>query len=409
MIHKSLQEQSAKNAQGCHVICLQDTTEYNYNRHQGRLKKETMGIVGNNVDYGFFAHVMLCFDAQSTLPLGITYCKQWGRDAKRKSLEERKYQTLPIEEKESFRWVEAAMETKSLLHQSGHLTFISDRESDIYHIWSRIPDERTDLIIRARTNRNLFDQPTTVFETIKQQPIIGNYTIELKADVRKNRSHRVAKLNVKFKNVLIKKTKPAKYSNSPDPAFINLYVIEAKEDDSTIKTGEEPVHWILFTTYQVGDMEQARKVIQWYSFRWQIEQFFRITKKQGIDAEASQLETGDALMKLVLVGFSVALKILQLTLSRDGKQNDQVAKYFSSNEVTVLNAINKNIQGTTAKQQNPFPIETLAWAAWIIARLGGYSGYKSQAPPGPITFKWGLDKLSQLVLGFNLAKNVYKE
>ena len=409
MILKSLQEQCAKNTQGCHVICLQDTTEYNYNRHQGRLKKETIGIVGNNVDYGFFAHVMVCFDSQNTLPVGIAYCKQWGREPGRLDCDERKYKTLPIEEKESFRWIEAAFETKKVLQASSHLTLISDRESDIYQFWDRVPDKKTDLIIRAKTDRCVYDKKTTVFRILEEQSVVGDYLIELKEDKRKARSRRIAKLNIKFANVLIRKPGLGKAKKTNDPDFINIYAIEAKEDQSTIKHGEATVHWVLFTTHQVNDVEQAKQIIQWYSFRWQIEQFFRITKKQGIDAESSQLETGEALMKLGLVGFSVALKILQLTLAREGKRNDKAEKYFEPDEIIVLKVINENIQGGTVKQQNPFPKETLAWAAWIIARLGGYSGYKSQPPPGPITFKWGLDKLSQLVLGFNLAKNVYKE
>ena len=189
-----------------------------------------------------------------------------------------------------------------------------------------------------------------------------------------------------------------------------MYVVEAKEDLSTIKNGESPVHWILFTTYNIGDFTQARQIIKWYSFRWQIEQFFRITKKQGIDLESSQLETGEGLKKLALLGFATALKILQLSLAKDGKQNDKVTKYFSKDQIIVLGLLNEQLQGNTQKQQNPFYKNSLSWASWIIARLGGYSGYKSQSPPGPITFKRGLDKFYYLTTGFYLAKrDVYKE
>ena len=392
----ALQEQCKTNADGVHIICLQDTSEYNYQHHINRLKNESLGIVGNNIDHGFFAHVMLCFNAISTLPMGISFCKLWYRDPNRLDKYERKYKNLPIEEKESVRWLEAAKETKELLNSADQLTFISDRESDIYQLWSRIPDTRTNLIIRARSDRSLYDNCSTVFKTIKEQAVVGSYTIELKEDKRKNRTRRTAKLNVKYTNVLIKKSYEPKSRKTNDPDYISLNVVEAKEDESTIKAGEAAVHWILYTTHQIDNYESARQIIQWYSFRWQIEQFFRITKKQGLDAESSQLETGEALMKLILMSFAVAMKILQLCLAREGTYNDRVEKYFDSEEIVVLKVLNNNLQGNTIKQQNPFPEKTISWASWIIARLGGYSGYKSQSPPGPITFKWGLDKFNQL-------------
>jgi hypothetical protein len=47
----------------------------------------------------------------------------------------------------------------------------------------------------------------------------------------------------------------------------------------------------------------------------------------------------------------------------------------------------------------------MAWAAWIIARIGGWNGYPSSKPPGPITFKHGLEEFRAIVVGWNL-KNV---
>lgn len=408
LLIESLRQQSVQNCDGLHVIGIQDTTEYNYQHHLKRIKEDTLGLAGNNYDLGYLAHIMVVFDAATCLPQGISYCKLWSRDRHHKDKHERQYKKLPIEEKESYRWLDAAEQTKSLLKGSRHLTLISDRESDIYQLWTRIPDSRTDLIIRAQCDRSVVDQLSSVNQVLEQQSIAGSYTIEIKEDKRAKRSKRKALLNIRYTEVQIKKPSTLTMNES-EPQCVNLMAVEAREDPSSCKPGEPPVHWVLFTTHAVKNFEQACRIIDWYSFRWQIEQFFRITKRQGIDLESSQLETGESLRKLGLIGFASSLRILQLTLARDGIINDNVKKYFDLKELVVLGLLNNQLKGTTLKQQNPFNKNTLAWAAWVIARLGGYTGYASQSPPGPITFKWGLDKFNLIKNGYYLMqKDVYK-
>ncbi len=406
---KALQYQCRQNCNGLHVIGIQDTTEYNYNHHKKRLKEESLGIVGNNRDVGYFAHVMIAFDAVRCLPQGISYCKLWSRTPQGEKRGKRNYKSLPIEDKESYRWIEAADQTRSLLDTAKHFTFLSDRESDIYQLWDRVPDEKTDFIIRARGDRPVFDEEATVFETLQQSPVAGSYSIELKEDKRARRSKRTAVLQVRYAEIAIKKPRKTATDHVREN-HVALRVVEAREIPGKNNQDEALVHWVLFTTHGVNDFDQARRIIDWYAFRWQIEQFFRLTKTKGIDLESSQLETGEGLKKLGLLGFATSLRALQLSLARDGIVNDHVQKYFNSQEVIVLHVLDKELKGTTAKQQNPHRKNTLAWASWIIARLGGYSGYASQSPPGPLTYKWGLDSFYQTVYASYLfLHDVYKE
>jgi len=71
-------------------------------------------------------------------------------------------------------------------------------------------------------------------------------------------------------------------------------------------------------------------------------------------------------------------------------------------KILRLQKVNERLEGKTEKQKNPFPSNKLNWAAWIIARLGGWKGYKSQKPPGPITMKTGLDKFQNIFQGYQL-------
>ena len=72
--------------------------------------------------------------------------------------------------------------------------------------------------------------------------------------------------------------------------------------------------------------------------------------------------------------------------------------------IPALAALTRQLQGSTAKQKNPFPPESLAWATWVIARLGGWTGQPSERPPGPITIHKGLVRFEAVALGFALAR-----
>jgi hypothetical protein len=41
------------------------------------------------------------------------------------------------------------------------------------------------------------------------------------------------------------------------------------------------------------------------------------------------------------------------------------------------------------------------WAAWIIAKLGGWDSYPRSKPPGPITFRHGLDYFRSIARGWS--------
>ena len=73
-------------------------------------------------------------------------------------------------------------------------------------------------------------------------------------------------------------------------------------------------------------------------------------------------------------------------------------------EVAALRAINDTQQGNTEKLKNPFDPDSLAWYAWIVARMGGWSGYTSKGyrPAEPKTMARGLKRLDVMVAGWTL-------
>ena len=154
--------------------------------------------------------------------------------------------------------------------------------------------------------------------------------------------------------------------------------------------GVEPLHWRLLTTHAIADAAAAWQIVEWYKLRWTIEQLFRLMKLHGLRIEDSQLASADKLLKLAAIAAKAAAEILQLVQARDGKSGEPASNAFSPSDIAVLESLNDKVQGRTALQKNPHPMHNMGWATWIIAKLGGWDGYPSSRPPGPITFRHGL-------------------
>jgi hypothetical protein len=381
-------------AAGRHVLAIQDTSEINYQAQSGR--KRGLGTVGNGTDAGLFVHPVLAVDAQSEECLGLVDALVWRR-TKSKA---KNYQQLPIEEKESYRWVKGGERAKATLAAAAVITLIDDREGDIYEKWARLPDHRTRLLTRACRDRNLTDGQK-LFPTLAQMPEAHRFTLELPARPGK-RGARTAQMAVRFGRIRI--TRPGTCSDRNAPPEIELYAIEVRELNPP---PGDAVCWRLLTTHAVETIEQALTVIGWYRLRWHIEQLFRTLKRQGLRIEQSVVEDGEALEKLAVIALIVATITMQLVLARAAGAHDAPAsRVFDPEQLVVLHALQSTVQGRTRKQQNPHPPNSLAWAGWTIARLGGWTGYESDKSMGPITMRDGLDRFSGIVDGYRLAKNV---
>jgi Transposase DDE domain len=168
-------------------------------------------------------------------------------------------------------------------------------------------------------------------------------------------------------------------------ATVRLRLVDVREVDPPEEA--EPLHWRLVTTHEIGDAAKAWQVVAWYQARWIIEQLFRVMKSQGLQLEDSQLATGERLVKLAAATTSAACIDMQLVQERDGRHQLPASTVFTAPEIETLEALSPTLEGSTERQQNLHPVASLAWAAWIIARLGGWNCYYK--PPGPITMRRG--------------------
>ena len=397
---------AATAGQGRHVLAIQDTSEINYQAQSGR--KQRLGTVGNGSDIGLFVHPVLAVDAHSEECLGLVDVQVWRRTTGKA----KNYKSLPIEQKESYRWLHGGTQAKAVLAQAAMVTVMDDREGDIYEKWGRLPDAGTQLLTRACRDRNLADGGR-LFATLADFAEAHRYVFDLAARPGK-RSARQATMAVRFGCVGIRR--PIHCSDAGAPDKIGLFAIEVRELEAP--AGEEPILWRLLTTHRIESVARALTVIGWYRLRWHIEQLFRTLKRQGLGIEQSVIEDGATLEKLAVIALIGATITMQLVLARAAADRgpsaaDPVAstgppasRVFDDTQIKVLHALLERLQGRTLKQQNPYPPDSLAWAAWTIARLGGWTGYRTDKSTGPITTRNGLQRFYAVVDGYEMARNV---
>ena len=390
-----------------HVLVLNDTTDFNFRDHRNYLNMadEHLGPMSNEGDMGFYLHPGLVIDAEDGMGLGFSYIKIWNRvQGETHGRKDRSYNQQPLEVKESYRWIECGMESKKNLPTAKHLTIIGDRESDIYQEFVLLPDERTDLIIRSCQNRKIYESDVNLYEALGQMPSYGDYNLKVRGIKNGKREARNTVMEVRYKKVRIQK--PGNVKDKTLPAYVELYAVEANEKAAHISGKEKPICWRLLTTYPIDKIEDALKIIQWYARRWQIELLFGTLKSKGLNFEASELESGGGLKNLCVIALQVALKINQLSQGRDNEKEQSVALCFTAKQVIILKALLGRYQGKTEKQKNNYKEGTLAWAAWIIARMGGWKGYSSESKPGNKTMRIGLMQLENIAIGWQLAQKI---
>jgi hypothetical protein len=384
---ESWPQQTAASVAGRHVLAIQDTSEIKFNTTAQR--RRGLGEIAKGQAHGALLHAMVAIDAESGTCLGLAGGTIWTR-AGRATVAHR---DRALDDRESRRWLDTAQACKAVLDRAASITVVADRESDIYAEWATLPDHKLHLLTRVMHNRSLADG-TTLYEAADKLSFVDTRTIELKATP--NRAARTATLCLRFAPVQLKRPSSTGVKGLPD--FVKLSLVEAVEISPP--HGVAPVRWRLLTTHHVDNATDAWQIVDWYRMRWIIEQFFRLLKTQGFRIEDSQLDSAAILLKLIAVAAKAAVITLQLVQARDGRDNLHASIAFDPTQIKALAALHSRYQARTPTQKNPHLFASLAWAAWIIARLGGWDAYPSSRPPGPITFKHGLDYFHAFALGW---------
>ncbi len=361
------------------VLAVQDTSSLNYTSHRAT---EGLGPINTKKDpsVGMLLHDTMAFSPEG-IPLGLLDVQCWARDPRESG---KKYQRaqLPIEQKESMKWLNsyrAVSEAQKLCPET-MLVSVGDRESDLYDLfWEahRNP-QGPKVLVRCERSRKRKTNEGDLWEQMAGEPVAGHQGVCIPR--RGCQVAREAKLEVRHAQVTLK---PPMNKDHPP---ITVWMVYAKEVDWPPSVGS-PLEWMLLTTVETSSLEQACERLAWYAKRWGIEVYHR-TLKSGCRIEDRQLETAESLQSCLALDMVVAWRIYHLTILGREVPELPCSVFFEEAEWKALYILVNHTTDLPAKEP------TLREAIRMVASLGGFLGRKGDGDPGTTTLWRGLQSLA---------------
>jgi hypothetical protein len=326
---------------------------------------------------------------RSGLPLGLAAIKFWtrkkfkGTNALKRKINPTR---VPIEEKESYRWLENVKQSTDLLAQPERCVHIGDRESDIYELFCAADEAGAHFLVRTCVDRLAGDGTHTIAHEMKARRLRGVHRIEVRDD--KGEAD-VAELEIKFARIRVL---PPIGKQKRYPA-LELTVIHACERGVPKK--RKAINWKLLTDLPVSSRAAAIEKLDWYAMRWKIETFHKILKS-GCRAEDAKLRTAERLTNLIAVYCIVSWRVFWLTMLARVAPQAPATLAFQEAELHLLDHVIKDT-GKVARKK------TLRSYLIKLARLGGYLARANDPPPGNMVMWRGLSRLTDIQIGAAIA------
>lgn len=374
------------------VLVLHDTTEFSWRRE----KPEAIGATvltnsGKGADgrprlhtvCGLLLHDSLAVTTDG-LPLGLTAAKFWTRKKfKGTAALKRKINPtrVPIEEKESMRWLEGVRRSTELLGDAGRVVHVGDRESDIYELFCLAEELGTQFLVRACVDRLAESRHRKVSQTLDEMPLLATHDVTF---VNATGKSETATLEMKWRRIRVL---PPIGKQKRYPA-LDLTVLHARETGAP--QGRKPIDWRLITNLPVASRKDAIEKLDWYAMRWKIETFHKILKS-GCNAEKAKLRAAERLVKLIAVFCIVAWRVFWMTMLNREKAPPAPEAALTQMELRLLDQL--------IEDKRPRRQKTLTDYIVKIARLGGYLDRKNDPPPGNTVIWRGVSRLTDIHLG----------
>lgn len=329
---------------------------------------EGLGPVGKDGTRGLFVHSGMVVTPEG-LPLGVIHQQVWAR-----AEDERKRHTRrkrPVEEKESFRWLEMVDAVESLLPHDVEVWVSGDREADIFELFAMPRRAGLHLVIRAEHDRKVESEEAQYLrQAVESAPVLGE--MEVSVPRSRKRKERTGKLQVQA--CTLKLVPPRNHLDRKDLPPVPVSVVRVREVETT--EGEEPIEWMIITTLPVYSLARAVEVVEAYAQRWKIERYHYVLKS-GCGVEKLQLESADRIERALSIYNIVAWRLLYMTYVARVAPDLPCTAVLEDDEWKALFVVG-------SKRPRPLPeqVPSVREAVRMVAALGGFLGRKGDKEPG---------------------------
>ncbi len=394
------------------VLIPQDTTEIDVTRKHERMRGA--GPLNDGSRVGFYNHVMFAVTPER-IPLGVVAAELWARDEeefeenqKDKKAKEKKKKEKPIEEKESFRWLQGYRRACEVAAQAPRTTVvcISDSEGDIHECFveaaKQDTPQNTHWIVRACQDRSLAKANggcDKLWEEVGATKVLGTLQVKVSKneprsqDERKRkqpRSARIAEVTVRAKRVTLK----APQRNGVKLPDVQVNAILVQEIDPP--SGEPAIEWLLLTDLPIDSFAQLCTVIEHYCCRWQIEIYFRILKS-GCKVEDRQFEDAEHYLPCLALYMVVAWRVMHVMML--GRECPELPS-----DAVLSEEEWKSVYLVVRHKEPPRKAPPLGEMVKMIGGLGGHLGRKHDGPPGPKAMWVGIQRMMDFALAYRACR-----
>ena len=370
------------------VLCIQDTTELDYTGMKGVID---LGPLNYENRWGMYLHPTLAVTPER-VPLGVLDMHSWAREPG--SLGQPTDPNRPLEEKESARWVDGFARVNELAEQLSdtRLTYIADREGDIYDLFveAPCPEHGADWLIRVQHQDRLLADGRKLRAALDTAPVLTEITFDRPAS--NGQPARTVEQQIKVVRVTLKA--PAR----PDRTLEDVPVTALLATETNPPAFEAPLNWLLLTNLCVETPEQAIEKLSWYLCRWQIEVYFKVLKS-GCRVEQLQLEKRERLEPALAFYMIIAWRVLFLTMLGRDCPEMPCDTVFADEEWKAVYLV-------TQRKPPPDEPPSLDTMVRMVASLGGFLNRKSDGFPGPKTLWIGLQRAADFVLALEAQRSI---